>query len=101
MAERILVIGADGRAPINEYGRQKVDLEDLALATGRALVCRTSAVFGEDPKRKNFVYQLVDRLRAGETFTVPSDQVITPTYAPSLARAMVDLIRAGATGMYH
>lgn len=89
------------RHPINEYGRQKVELEDIALATGRGLVCRTSAVFGEDPKRKNFVYQLVDHLRAGQTFDVPSDQVVTPTYAPSLARAVIDLVRAGTTGTYH
>jgi dTDP-4-dehydrorhamnose reductase len=89
------------RGPINEYGRQKVALEDIALATGRGLVCRTSAVFGEDPKRKNFVYQTVDRLRAGRTFDVPSDQVATPTYAPALASAVVELARSGRTGTYH
>jgi dTDP-4-dehydrorhamnose reductase len=91
----------DGRGPINEYGRQKVALEDIALATGHGLVCRTSAVFGDDPKRKNFVYQLVDRLRRGETFDVPSDQLATPTHAPSLARAVVSLAARGRTGVYH
>ena len=91
----------DARQPINEYGRQKATLEDIALATGRGLVCRTSAVFGDDPKRKNFVCQLVDRLRRGETFEVPSDQLITPTYAPSLAWAVVRLAERGATGTYH
>jgi dTDP-4-dehydrorhamnose reductase len=91
----------DGRHPINEYGRQKAALEDIALATGRGLVCRTSGVFGDDPKRKNFVCQLVDRLRAGETFDVPSDQLVTPTYAPSLARAVVKLAERGRTGVYH
>jgi dTDP-4-dehydrorhamnose reductase len=91
----------DDRHPINEYGRQKCELEDIALATGRGLVCRTSGVFGEDPKRKNFVCQLVDRLRAGQTFDVPSDQLVTPTYAPSLARAVVTLAQRGRTGVYH
>jgi dTDP-4-dehydrorhamnose reductase len=91
----------DERRPLNEYGRQKVALEDIALATGRGLVCRTSGVFGDDPKRKNFVCQLVDRLRAGETFDVPSDQLVTPTYAPSLARAVVKLAERGRTGIYH
>ena len=57
---------SDERRPINEYGRQKVQLEDLVLATGRGLVCRTSGVFGADPLRKNFVCQLVDHLRAGD-----------------------------------
>jgi dTDP-4-dehydrorhamnose reductase len=91
----------DRRGPINEYGRQKAELEDIALATGRGLVCRTSAVFGDDPKRKNFVCQVVDRLRSGETFDVPSDQLVTPTYAPSLARAVVRLAEQGKTGIFH
>lgn len=92
---------ADPRGPINEYGRQKVLLEDTALTTGRGLVCRTSAVFGNDPSRKNFVYQLVDKLRAGEAFDVPSDQLVTPTYAPSLAEAVIGLADRGLTGVFH
>ena len=91
----------DERRPINEYGRQKVDLEDLVLATGRGLVCRTSGVFGADPRRKNFVCQLVDHLRAGEPFDVASDQLITPTYAPALADAVVRLVRLRQEGTVH
>jgi dTDP-4-dehydrorhamnose reductase len=89
------------RHPINEYGRQKVELEDLALASGRALVCRTSGVFGYERQRKNFVTKLVDHLREGQAFDVPSDQLITPTYAPSLGSAVVDLVEEGATGIVH
>jgi len=89
------------RHPINEYGRQKVALEDLALATGRGLVCRTSGVFGGDQERKNFVLQLVDRLRAGKPFDVASDQLVTPTYAPSLANAVAALIRRDERGVVH
>ncbi|MEK6206425.1 MAG: SDR family oxidoreductase [Chloroflexota bacterium] len=92
---------ADERRPINEYGRQKVALEDIALDTGRALICRTSGVFGMDQKRRNFVHQLVERLRAGQTFDVPSDQLVTPTFAPALAGAVVELARSGSTGPYH
>lgn len=88
------------RRPINEYGRQKVELEDIALATG-GLVCRTSGVFGADPRRKNFVLQLVDRLRAGQPFDVPSDQLITPTYAPALAGAVAQLVKRGQRGIVH
>jgi dTDP-4-dehydrorhamnose reductase len=91
----------DERRPINEYGRQKVELEDLVLATGHGLVCRTSGVFGADPPRKNFVCQLVDRLRAGQPFDVASDQLITPTYAPALADAVVRLVRLRHEGTVH
>ncbi len=71
----------DAVAPLNEYGRQKVALEEIARSSPRHLVLRPSGVFGAEPRRKNFVWQLVDRLRAGGTFDVPSDQMITPTDA--------------------
>ncbi|HEY6959164.1 MAG TPA: NAD(P)-dependent oxidoreductase [Candidatus Limnocylindria bacterium] len=91
---------SDRRAPINEYGRQKVELEDLALEA-HGLVCRTSAVFGEDPNRKNFVCQIVDRLRDGRAIDVANDQLITPTYAPSLAEAVVALAEQRVSGIFH
>ena len=91
----------DRTAPLNEYGRQKVELEAIARAAGEHLVCRTSGVFGREAQRKNFVLQLVDALRAGRPFTVPSDQIITPTDAVSLARAVVELLDRGMRGTFH
>ncbi len=91
----------DPTAPLNEYGRQKVELERIAREWERGLVVRTSGVYGKDPSRKNFVYQVVDRLGAGATFDVPSDQLITPTDAPSLAAAVVELLERGARGIVH
>lgn len=89
---------ADAVSPLNEYGRQKVELERIAATAGSYLVCRTSGVFGPEAARKNFVLSLVDTLRAGRRYAVPSDQLITPTYAPALGRAIVELLDAGATG---
>ena len=91
----------DPVAPLNAYGRQKVALEELARSSPRHLVLRVSGVFGEEPGRKNFVWQLRDRLRRGATFDVPTDQVITPTDAVSLGAAVVALLDRGATGTYH
>jgi dTDP-4-dehydrorhamnose reductase len=88
-------------APLNEYGRQKVRVEGLVARVERHLICRTSGVFGWERARRNFVCQLVDRLRVGEPMAVPSDQLITPTYAPSLASAMVELADADAEGTFH
>ncbi len=91
----------DPVSPINVYGMQKVALEELAASAPRHLVLRISGVFGQEARRRNFVWQLVDRLRAGKTFDVPSDQVITPTDAASLATAVVELIDRGASGTFH
>ncbi len=91
----------DAPNPMSEYGRQKVALEELARKAERHLVCRTSGVFGWEAIGKNFVCQLLRSLRAGEEFVVPSDQIITPTYAPDLARAVRELVDRGATGTIH
>jgi dTDP-4-dehydrorhamnose reductase len=87
--------------PINEYGRQKVALEEIARALPRHLVCRTSGVFGWDDERRNFVCQVIDHLRSARRFTAPSDQVITATYAPSLGAALRDLVDGGHVGVFH
>lgn len=91
----------DAPTPVNEYGRQKVEIEALARTVGKHLVIRTSGVYGAEPARKNFVWQVVDALRRGDVFRVPSDQLITPTYAPSLAAGIVELLSDAATGTFH
>jgi dTDP-4-dehydrorhamnose reductase len=91
----------DPVAPLNVYGHQKVALEEIARSSPRHLILRVSGVFGAEPRRKNFVWQLVDRLRGGATFDVPSDQVVTPTDAPSLATALRELLDRGAVGTFH
>ena len=91
----------DVTGPLNEYGRQKVELEQIAAASGPHLICRTSGVFGAEDLRKNFVFQVVDALRDGREFTVPSDQVITPSDAVSLARSVVELLDREARGLFH
>ncbi len=94
-------VEGDAVRPINEYGRQKVELEAIARSVPRHLICRTSGVFGWEQTRTNFVCQLIDHLRAGRGFVVPSDQVITPTYAPDLAQTLVTLIALEVTGTIH
>ena len=87
--------------PINEYGRQKVAVEAIARDRADHLVCRVSGVYGWSAARTSFVCQLVDRLRAGQRMRVPSDQLITPTPAPDLAGAIVELVDHGARGIFH
>jgi dTDP-4-dehydrorhamnose reductase len=91
----------DPVAPINEYGRQKVAVEVIARDRAAHLVCRVSGVYGWSAARTSFVCQLVDRLRTGQRMAVPSDQLITPTPAPDLARAIVELVDRGARGTFH
>lgn len=88
----------DGTAPGTAYGRSKLDAEQ-AVADAGGLVVRTSWVFG--PEGRNFVSAIAARLGRGEPLRVVSDQIGCPTYAPYLARALVDLQAAGAAGIVH
>jgi len=91
----------DAVAPINEYGRQKVAVESVARQRADHLICRTSGIYGWTTARENFVCKLVDNLRARRRFRVPMDQIITPTPAPDLARAIVALVDRSARGTFH
>ncbi|KAL1527265.1 hypothetical protein AB1Y20_015940 [Prymnesium parvum] len=70
-------------------------------ADPEALVIRTNVVFGPEQVGKNFVYQLVRKLKASESMNVPSDQKNTPTYNRDLADATKQLVEAGAVGVFN
>jgi len=92
----------DPVSPLNVYGASKLDGEKQVLAADpEALVLRTNVVFGPEGVGKNFVYQLVGKLRAGTPMNVPLDQVNTPTYNRDLAAATKLLVEAGASGLYN
>lgn len=88
----------DATAPATAYGRSKLGAEQ-AVADAGGLVIRTSWVFG--PEGRNFVSAIAARLGRGEPLRVVSDQIGCPTYAPYLARALVDLEAARAAGIVH
>ena len=88
-------------SPLNEYGRQKVEAERIVRQLNDSLVLRVSGVFGVDDRRKNFVYQVIDRLRAGEPVQAPDDQTLCPTWASDIADTVGELLRLGFSGVCH
>jgi len=90
----------DAPAPLSVYGASKLAGElAVAGAMPDALIVRTAWVFG--PAGANFptkVLELASRLPA---LTVVTDEHGSPTYTPDLAAGIVDLIDAGASGLYH
>jgi dTDP-4-dehydrorhamnose reductase len=89
-------------SPTSVYGRSKLEGE-LAVreANPRAVVVRTSVVYGPEPQGKNFVVQLRRRLAGGEEMRVPMDQVSCPTYNADLAAASVELVERALSGVFH
>lgn len=88
----------DATSPQTAYGRSKLRGERGVLDAG-GLVVRTSWVFG--PEGRNFVSAIASRIGQGAPLRVVSDQIGCPTYAPYLARALVDLASAGVSGIVH
>jgi dTDP-4-dehydrorhamnose reductase len=92
----------DPVSPINEYGRQKVAVEqELAQSGDDWIVARVSCVYGHERRRKNFAYRLFDALREGHELKVPGDQVGTPTEAKNAATVIAELWSAGERGIFH
>lgn len=88
--------------PVSVYGESKLAGEGAVReANPRAVVIRTTVVYGPEPQGKNFVYQLLRRLRAGERMRVPADQVSSPTYNADLAAASVELAERDLVGLVH
>ncbi|HEV2448510.1 MAG TPA: SDR family oxidoreductase, partial [Candidatus Sulfopaludibacter sp.] len=75
-------------APISVYGASKREGE-LAIQNvhPRALILRTTVVYGPDPGGRNFLCGLRRNLLAGRTMSVAADQISTPTYNRDLAHA--------------
>uniref|UniRef100_A0A7S0LAY0 RmlD-like substrate binding domain-containing protein n=1 Tax=Coccolithus braarudii TaxID=221442 RepID=A0A7S0LAY0_9EUKA len=74
---------------------------EVLAADPTALVIRTNVVYGPEAVGKNFVYQLMRKLRAGEKMNCPSDQVNTPTYNRDLAEATKLLAERKAAGVFN
>ena len=87
-------------APLSVYGESKLAGERQALAYERALVVRTSWLFG--PGGPNFAATIAGLIERGQRpLRVVDDQQGAPTYTRFLARALLDLAAGGATGIVH
>ena len=90
----------DPANPINVYGRSKLAGEQaIQEAGGSWLIIRSSWMFA--PWGGNFVRTVLERARSGEALSVVDDQRSRPTHAPDLAEIILDLVAAGAAGLYH
>lgn len=90
-------------SPLNVYGQAKRDAEQAVLDSlgDAALVLRTAWVFGPERQGKNFAYQVVRRLVAGEAVVCPTDMQSSPSYGPDVARTACELAAQGVSGIVH
>jgi dTDP-4-dehydrorhamnose reductase len=88
--------------PLGVYGRSKADGEQAILgALERALVLRTSVVYGPERQEKNFAYQLIRACRSGQPFRPAVDQRASPSYNEDVAAATVECCERELRGVWH
>ncbi|MCA1664920.1 MAG: SDR family oxidoreductase, partial [Myxococcales bacterium] len=99
--KRDAYVESDAPSPLNVYGLSKLEAErEVRRVYPSALIVRTSAFFGPWDEF-NFVTQTLAALARGEAVRAAADQVVSPTYVPDLADAVLDLVIDGARGVWH
>lgn len=93
----------DDPCPVNAYGRTKVAAEKMIHSLwDKSFIVRTALLFGYKGHRENnFLFHILDQLRAGNRISASTDQVCCPSYTADLARALVDLGESDWFGTYH
>jgi dTDP-4-dehydrorhamnose reductase len=98
-------VETDATHPLGAYAVSKRTGELFVKAyLDRALIVRTSGVFGPAgvrSNRGNFVELMLRLANSGQPIRVVEDHVASPTYAPFLAEKSVELALAGASGIFH
>jgi dTDP-4-dehydrorhamnose reductase len=88
--------------PLGVYGQSKWEGEQaVGAALPRALVVRTSVVYGPERQEKNSVYQLLRACRSGKGFRPAVDQRASPSYNADVAAATVECCERELSGTWH
>jgi len=93
---------SDPTGPMNVYGHSKLRGEELCRANAKdAIIVRTSWVYSEFGQ--NFVKTMLRLMKEKPSIRVVNDQIGAPTYAPDLAKAILEVIVRGnwVAGTYH
>jgi dTDP-4-dehydrorhamnose reductase len=93
----------DPTAPLQVYGASKLAGEQRVLAAcPRAVVARTSTLYGPGRRgRPHYIDAVLEQARTHGALQLVRPPVSSPTYAPDLAAALIELLDVGATGVVH
>lgn len=93
----------DVPAPLNEYGRQKAEVEKHILSFGvNALVLRLSLVVSDniisDP---HVFYEWYQKFKKNETVFCIKDQVLSPTLVDDVTKGIIKSLECNLSGLYN
>lgn len=98
---------SDTPRPINVYGKSKLAGEEAVAAANPAhIIVRTAWIYS--PHGRNFVSRMLELAKERDKLHIVDDQRGSPTYAPHLAEAILELAAhiagrdtEGRAGVYH
>jgi dTDP-4-dehydrorhamnose reductase len=94
-------VESDAVNPVSVYGASQAEAERRVLELAPdAFVVRTSALMGFGERHGILARALGHLARTGKT-PMPRDAIVSPTYAPQLVDACLDLLIDGAAGIWH
>jgi dTDP-4-dehydrorhamnose reductase len=94
-------VESDSCSPTNVYGISKARAEKSVLEImPSALLVRTGPLFSPWDQN-NFVTRVLRQLASGQSLTALDDVFVSPTYAPDLVHACLDLLIDGDTDIRH
>jgi len=92
----------DAHQPCCEYGRQKAEVEaHLARHHPEVLVLRLDKIVGDDPAEEHLFSEWLTWARQGQPITCITGQLMSPTLAQDIGRALLAGCERGLTGLYN
>jgi len=95
----------DAPNPLSAYGASKLAGELLVRRHGpNHFIFRTSGVYGKSGtsnKGYTFIERVLTQAERSESLRIVDDMTFSPSYAPHVARVMLDVIAARAYGTHH
>jgi len=94
----------DEPAPLNFYGESKLMAEKLVQESGVSnTIIRPVFIYGPvwEGQRPSFIHWVKNKLTAGESIKVVTDQQRTPTYVYDLCNGIEQILMFKKQGVYH
>ena len=86
--------------PINYYGKTKLEAENILIGSRRSyIIIRPNTLYSL--KGENFFTWVYNSLTNNRKINVVDDQVSNPSFVPSLASSIIDIILMDGEGLYH
>lgn len=92
-------IETDPTHPLNNYGKAKLEGEQVTLHYSKGLVLRTSWLYGKGTS--NFIHKFLEFTKTKDVLPCTSDEVSVPTSTTFFSHVLMESVKRNLTGLYH